>query len=59
MAGEMALNLMVPVGTMVTLPTPILVESTFEIAIIVTTCGVVLPVMVDGVTTVGTEAGAV
>ena len=33
----MPLNLMVPVGTMVTLPTPILVLSTFEMAIMVTT----------------------
>src|SRR5580698_7669403 len=57
--GEIALNLMVPVGTIVTLPTPILVESSFEMAMMVTTWGVVFPVMVDGVTAVGTAAGAV
>src|ERR1700749_3353632 len=55
----MALNLMVPVGTMATLPTPILVASILEMAILVTTWGVLSPVMVDGVTAVGTAAGAV
>ena len=56
--GEIAVNLIGPVGTTVTLAMPRRVESILDIPRIVTIWGVVV-VIVDGVAAVGTLAGAV